>query len=153
MLDGEYWLSPPPLSLFYHLLQAGSLLYGRRLFFSLTALWVLVGWIMFLHLSVLYKNNPVLPFPCVLHERSHCHSTYAVSVSLTFFSFFSPLSLHRSASCNPLPPLAPSLDQGQCWGFVKPMQGDSDRQESEACVMQGCCCCCWGSSPQRLWPR
>ena len=116
-------LALPPLSLFYRLVQAGIGLDGWKkavfFFFFLPALWLLVGWIMFLRL--VYCINIIQrchsPFPCVLHECSCNHSTYTIS------NFFP-----SHCSCNPLPPSHPpssssssssSLDQGQCWGFVK----------------------------------
>lgn len=142
---------PPTISILSPSTSRDWTLWKKAVFFP--SLWLLVGWIMFLQLA--YCMNVI----------QHCHFHFHVSsmsapttiphmpCRLCIFNVFFFFFFHCSASCNPSPSLSPSFDQGQCWGFVKPMQGDSDRQESEACVMQGCCCCCWGSSPQRLWPR
>lgn len=86
MLDGEYWLSPPPHYLYsITFYKQGLDSVEEGCFFPIIAI---VGWVDYVPTaSVLYKCNPTLPFPfpCVLHECSHNRSTYAVSVSLTFF--------------------------------------------------------------------
>ena len=135
-------LPQPSPHYLYHLLQAGIGLSGRRLFPPAV---VIVGWMDYVPTaSVLYKCNPTLPFPCVLHECSHNHSTYAVSVTFFIFTALPP----ATPSCNPLPlplSLSPSLSLSHprsTRASVEVLSRDSVRQESEACVMQGCCCCC-----------